>query len=62
LRDGSSQRLLVVVTTLALDSASKKFKEDKVGRLKEAAGEWVAENPLAADGFVLVNRFRDWGE
>jgi hypothetical protein len=60
LRDGSSHKLLAVVTTLKLDSQSKRFKEDKVSRLKEAINEWLSENPTEAGGYILLERFRDW--
>ena len=58
--DGSTQRLLVVVTTLELDRESKKFKQDKVERLSDAVSEWLNTNTREADAFLLMNRFKDW--
>ena len=57
---GSSSRLLVIITTLELDSAHKSYKADKVGRLSDAAREWVKDHALEANDFVLISRPRDW--
>ncbi len=54
--------ILVVVTTLALDPANKRFKKHLVNRLSEAAQEHLSTNPQLASGFVLMNRLRDWAE
>jgi hypothetical protein len=58
--NGTPSRLLVVITTLVLDKTSKSYKADKVGRLNDAAREWVQQHALEASDFVLINRPRDW--
>jgi hypothetical protein len=57
----SPHRTLVVVTTLALDPANKRYKKKMVERLADAARVYVAANPREANGFLLINRMRDWG-
>ncbi len=57
---GQTQNVLVVVTTLELDSQKPRFKKDKVHRLKEAVQEWLSFNQNEAGGFVLINRVKDW--
>ena len=57
---GSTSRLLVIITTLELDSGHKSFKADKVGRLSDAARDWIKANAVAASDFVLISRPRDW--
>jgi hypothetical protein len=54
------QRTLVVVTTLALDPKSKRFKKKMVQRLADAAQAYIAANQQEANGFLLINRMRDW--
>lgn len=57
---GSPSRLLVIITTLELDSTEKGYKADKVGRLSDAAREWIKDHALEASEFVLISRPRDW--
>ena len=57
---GSTTRLLVIITTLELDSGHKSYKGDKVGRLSEAARDWIKNHALEANDFVLISRPRDW--
>ncbi|MGD1016362.1 MAG: hypothetical protein ABR863_07975 [Roseiarcus sp.] len=57
--DGEDRRVLVVVTTIALDPGAKGFKKRLVENLSRAAQEYLAASPEAA-GFVLINRMRDW--
>ncbi len=57
---GQSRRLLVIVTTLDLDPESKKHKTEKVGRLSDAAKEWLSFNQNEADDFIMINRAKDW--
>jgi hypothetical protein len=59
LDDGSTQTLLVVVTTVELDPKSKRYKPKIVERLSAAAQEFLASSK-SAKGFVLINRLRDW--
>jgi hypothetical protein len=59
-RDGQIQNVLAVVTTLSLDPQAKRYKEDKVERLKDAARTWLSDNPSEASGFILMNRQKDW--
>jgi hypothetical protein len=54
------QRTLVIVTTLALDSKSKRYKKALVDQLASAADEYLTANPKEASGFILINRMRDW--
>ncbi len=51
--------ILVVVTTLALDPESKRFKKHLVDCLSEAARDHLSTNPQLASNFVLMNRLRD---
>jgi hypothetical protein len=57
--DESEQRILVVVTTIALDASQKGFKKSLVEKLSKAAREHIAES-TEAEAFVLINRLRDW--
>jgi hypothetical protein len=57
--DDSEQRILVIVTTIALDSSQKGFKKSLVEKLSRAAREHLAESK-EAQAFVLINRLRDW--
>ena len=57
---GTPVRLLVIITTLELDSAHKSYKADKVGRLSDAEREWITSHALEASDFVLISRPRDW--
>lgn len=57
---GAPSRLLVIITTLELDSAHKSHKADKVGRLSDAARDWIKNHALEASDFVLISRPRDW--
>ena len=57
---GAAPRLLVIVTTLALDPKSKRYKKKLVDGLSTAANEYLAANPEEASGFILINRMRDW--
>lgn len=58
--EGQPSRILVIITTLELDSNHKSYKADKVGRLSEAAREWIKNHALEASDFVLISRPRDW--
>ena len=58
--DGGEERLLVIVTTIALDEKSKEYKKGLVERLSGAAQKYLADS-AAANAFVLINRLRDWG-
>jgi hypothetical protein len=57
---GRPHKLLVVITTLELDPAHKKYKADQVDRLAGAAKDWLGENASLAEDFMLINRARDW--
>jgi hypothetical protein len=58
--DDSEQRILVIVTTVPLDSGQKGYKKSLVEKLSRAAREYLAESK-DAEAFVLINRLRDWG-
>ena len=57
--DGVEQRVLVIVTTIALDPRKKGYKKSLVERLSLAAQEHLANSNEAAS-FMLINRLRDW--
>jgi hypothetical protein len=57
--DGAEQRILVIVTTIALDPGEKGYKKSLVERLSRAADEHLT-NSNEAVSFMLVNRLRDW--
>ena len=57
--DDSEQRILVVVTTLPLDSHQKGYKKSMVEKLARAAREHIAASK-EADAYLLINRLRDW--
>jgi hypothetical protein len=57
--DGGEQRILVIVTTIALEPGQKGYKKSLVERLSRAAREYLGNSNEAAS-FVLVNRLRDW--
>jgi hypothetical protein len=58
--DGKEQRMLVIITTLALDPATRQYKKTLVERLSAAAQEYLSSHPTEASGFVLINIARDW--
>ena len=58
-QDESEQRILVIVTTIPLDAEQKGYKKSLVERLSKAARDHLAESK-EANGFVLINRLRDW--
>jgi hypothetical protein len=57
---GTVGRVLVVVTTLALDPENKKYKADKVEALRTAVREWLAAHADKASDYMLVNRTKEW--
>jgi hypothetical protein len=58
--DGKEQRMLVIITTLVLNPATKGYKKALVERLSAAAQEYLSSHPTEASGFILMNRARDW--
>ena len=56
---GAEESVLVIVTTLELDSAAKGFNRKQVERLNTAAAEFVAEQQ-SLSGFVVINRPKEW--
>ena len=52
-RDGKATNVLIVSTTLELDPDHGRFKKDKVGRLADAAMEYLSEHPGKAVGYAL---------
>ena len=58
-RDGKVQRILVVVTTIELDPEKGRYKKETVEHLAAAAQEYLAGS-AEADGYMLLNRLRDW--
>ena len=59
-KKGKTKRLLVVITTLQLDPDHDKYKPEQVGKLSEAAGQWVEEHAAEATDFLLMNRPKTW--
>jgi hypothetical protein len=57
--DDSEHRILVIVTTVLLDSHHKSYKKSLVEKLSRAAHEHLAESK-DAESFVLINRLREW--
>ena len=57
--DGGEQRILVIVTTIALDPRQKGYKKSLVERLSRAARDHLAGSD-EAHSFMLINRLRDW--
>jgi len=57
--DDTEQRMLVIVTTIALDPRQKGYKKSLVEKLSRAARDHLAESKEAG-AFMLVNRLRDW--
>ena len=58
-QDGSERRVLVVITTLVLDPKSEDYKKKLVDRLSDAVSLHLTTAP-EADGFILLNRMREW--
>jgi hypothetical protein len=57
--DGSEERVLVIVTTIALDPGEKGYKKSLVERLSRAARDYLGDSNEAAS-FMLIPRLRDW--
>jgi hypothetical protein len=57
--DGSENRVLVIVTTIALDPGEKGYKKSLVERLSRAAHDYLGDSKEAAS-FILIPRLRDW--
>jgi hypothetical protein len=58
-RDGADETLLVVLTTLTLDESAKGYSAKNVGRLRQAAEAFLAENAEFA-GYAILNRPKEW--
>jgi len=58
-QDGADQRVLVIVTTIALEPSDKGYKKSLVERLSRAAHDYLADSKEAAS-FLLMSRMRDW--
>ena len=59
LRGGGEETLLVVVTTLALEEGAKGYNARNIGRLRQAAEAFLAEN-AELSGYAILNRPKDW--
>ena len=57
--DGGEARVLVIVTTIALEPGEKGYKKSLVERLSRAARDYLADSNEAAS-FMLMPRLRDW--
>jgi hypothetical protein len=57
--DDAEQRILVIVTTIALDAQHEGYKKSLVEKLSRAARDYLAASK-EAEGFMLINRLRDW--
>jgi hypothetical protein len=58
-RDGSEQRVLVVVTTLELDPRNHRYKARLVEKLTRAAQQYIEQSSEAAS-FIIMNPLREW--
>jgi hypothetical protein len=58
-RDGGEETLLVVLTTLTLDEGAKGYNAKNIGRLRQAAEAFMAENAEFA-GYAILNRPKEW--
>ncbi len=59
LRDGRAENVLVIVTTIELNPEERRFNKRAVERLSRAAEEFLKSSD-EVNGFVLINRLRDW--
>lgn len=57
---GKVRRILVIITGLQLDKEHKKYKQDSVKRLSDAAQSWLEKHPGEAGDFMLMNRPKKW--
>jgi hypothetical protein len=57
--DGEAQHVLVVVTTLDLDSQSDRYKKRLVETLSSAARDFVLRKDRV-EAFRLLNRPKEW--
>lgn len=57
--DGADEKILVIITTLPLDPAHKRYKRSLIERLSEAAREHLAATSEASS-FLLMNRPHEW--
>jgi hypothetical protein len=57
--DGSEQRVLVIVTTMELDPANKRFNKKLVEKLSRAAREYLALSSVAS-AYIIMNPMRQW--
>jgi hypothetical protein len=57
--DGSEQRVLVIVTTMELDPANKRYNKKLVEKLARAAWEYLAPSSVA-NAFIIMNPMRQW--
>ena len=53
--DNGTNEVFVITTTLELDPGHKKFKQDKIDRLRGAAREYLRENYPNAGKILLMN-------
>lgn len=53
--EGKPQDVLVVVTTLELDDSRKRFKKDKVERLRRAARDYLKEHTPSVHHLLFMN-------
>ena len=58
-QDDAEHRILVIVTTIPLETSQKRYRKSLVERLSRAARDYLAETNEAGS-FVLINRLRDW--
>ena len=53
--DNGVHDVLVILTTLELDPGHKKFKKDKIDRLREAAKAYLQEHSPSVRRILLMN-------
>ena len=57
---GQVQPILVIITSLELDPAHRRFNAKNVERLSAAARDWIQANAGEASDFLLMNRPKKW--
>jgi hypothetical protein len=57
---GKVRHILVIITGLQLDKEHKKYKEESIKRLSDAARDWLEDHSNEAGDFMLMNRPKKW--
>ena len=57
---GQTQPILVIITSLELDPAHRRYNAKNFERLTVAAKEWIEANAGEASDYLLMNRPKKW--